>query len=305
MTAEAAAAAVPWRARLGRWRALLWRFHTLRLSERLFGHAAAPLVLRRRLFGHLLQVDVSRSDVQRLLYLEGERFVAESRLVRGLLAPGMRVADVGANIGYYLLLVESAVGPDGRVICFEPEPANLRELRRNVLANGFANVEVVAAAAGAADGEVALRSGINAAVVADGEGEHRVPMVRLDAVLAGRPPDLLKIDVEGYEGHVLAGARGILAERRPIVFLEIHPGWLAAPHTVDDILGALAGSYPPPALYELSPQPGLWRKVVARYLGQGVRRVPDPERLLAACRAGRRAEPFWAVYRRGGEDVAP
>src|SRR5215831_18680612 len=143
------AAAPPLRARLARLRAFAWRFHTLPASARAFAGAARPLVLSRRLFGCELQVDVSRSNVQRLLYLEGERFIAERRLVRRLLAPGMRVADVGANIGYYLLLIESAVGPGGRVTCCEPDPDNLCELRRNVAANEFRNVEVVAAAAGA------------------------------------------------------------------------------------------------------------------------------------------------------------
>jgi|HubBroStandDraft_3_1064219.scaffolds.fasta_scaffold10038_4 FkbM family methyltransferase len=291
-------AAPPWRARIARWRAFLWRFHTLRASARAFGGAQGPLVVRRRLFGGELRIEVARSNVQRLLYVEGERFVAERRLVRGLLAPGMRVADVGANVGYYLLLIERAVGPAGRVSCFEPDPDNLRELRRNVEANGFANVEVVAAAAGASDGETALRRGINAAIAAAGGGDVTVPLVRLDSALDG-PLDFLKIDVEGYEGQVLAGARRILAERQPTLFLEIHPGFLAPPYTVDVILRTLAEHYPTPWLFEISPQRGLAAKLAARYLGRGVRRVPDPEGLLADCRAGRRAEPFWAVCRPG------
>src|SRR6202011_5672276 len=111
----------------------------------------------------------------------------------------------------YLLLVESVIGTRGSVVCVEPEPANLRELWRNIEANGLTNVTVVAAAAGAADGAVSLRSGINASIVAAGRGDREVPMVRLDAGLAA-PIDFLKVDVEGYEGQVLAGARRLLAE---------------------------------------------------------------------------------------------
>ncbi len=277
-------------------RAFAWRFHTLQLAERLFTPLSGPAVARRRFCGYQLHLDVSRSSAQRLLLLEGERFVGERRLVRSLLAPGMRVADVGANIGYYLLLIESVVGPSGHVTCFEPEPRNLCELRRNVRANGLANVEVVAAAAGDGDGTVALRAGINALVVEDGAGDHRVPLVRLDSALTGAV-DFLKIDVEGYEGQVLAGARRILAEQRPTLWLEVHPELLAAPHTVDEIWQVLAAHYPAPELFEIAPEAGPWAKIAGRYLGRGVRRVPDPGGLLAACRDRCRTQPFWAVCR--------
>lgn len=282
---------------LGRVRAFFWRFHTLALAGRLFEGAPRPRVLRRRLFGHELRVDVARANPQRLLYLEGERFVAERSLVRSLLKPGFRVADVGANIGYILLLFESAVGPGGSVACFEPEPENVAELRRNVEANGFSNVEIFPVAVGAAPGTVSLRSGLNGAVAEDGSGDLTVSMVRLDDALPG-PVDFVKIDVEGYEGHVLAGAQRLLAEHRPTLFVEIHPGFLAPPTTVDGLFATLGECYGAIRLFEIDPQAGLRAKLAARYLGRGVREIRDREALLADCRAGRREEPFWAVSTR-------
>jgi FkbM family methyltransferase len=296
----AAASAPPWRARLGRWFSCCFRFRTLALSERLFAGAVQPSVLRRPLFGYELHADVSRASVQRLLWLEGERFIDERGLVRGLLAPGMHAADVGANIGYYLLLIESAVGPAGRVTCFEPDAENLRELRRNLEANRLSNVEVVAAAVGARDGAVSLRAGLNAAVAAAHPGAPTVPLVRLDSALPARV-DFLKIDVEGYEGQVLEGARRLLSTDRPNLFLEVHPGMLAPPHTVDGILGALAEHYPRPELFEIAPQAGLGAKVRGRYLGQAVRRIGDVAALLTACRGGQRSNPFWVVCRAAGD----
>jgi FkbM family methyltransferase len=208
----------------------------------------------------------------------------------------MRAVDVGANIGYYLLLIESLVGPSGAIACFEPEPENLRELERNVAANAFGNVQVFAAAVGAGEGSVAMRIGINAAIAgsAGEEGDFVVPLVSLDSALSG-PIDFLKIDVEGYEGEVLAGARRLLREHRPILFVEIHPGFLAPPHTVDGILAGLREIQPRIELLEISPQGSFGEKARARYLGRPVRRISDPETLLADCRAGRREEPFWAV----------
>jgi FkbM family methyltransferase len=295
----------PLGARLARLRAGVWRFKTLSFGERVFGGATAPCVLRRPLFGYRIAVDVARSNTHRLLFLEGARFLGERALVRSLLAPDMAAVDVGANIGYYLMLIESVVGTAGSVVCFEPDSSNLGELRRNVLDNHLSNVKVVAAAVGATDGAAALLSGINAAIAKDGEGDCEVPLVRLDAVLTGRV-DFLKIDVEGYEGEVLSGAHRILAEERPALFLEVHPGFLTAPHTVDGILGLLsAAGYPAPEIYELTPQEDLGSKLAARYLRRGVRPAPQRESLLADCRAGRRAQPFWAVCRSGKHRAEP
>jgi len=279
----------------GRVRAFLWRFQTLGLADRLFSGIDGPCILARRLFGHRLLVDVARSNPQRLLFLEGERFLGERRLLRRLLRPGRHAVDVGANIGYYLLLIESLVGPTGSVSCFEPEPENLAELERNVRANGFANVRVTAAAVGAEEGRVALRLGMNGAVAAAGEGDVTVPLVPLDSALTG-PVDFLKIDVEGYEGFVLTGARRIRREHRPALFVEVHPGFLAPPWTVDGVLAELRETHPVLEFWEIAPQRTLAEKVRSRYLGGlGVRRIADSAALLAACRARRRAEPFWAL----------
>jgi FkbM family methyltransferase len=286
---------------LSRTWAFLWRFHTLPLAHRLFDGMAGPCVLKRAFCGFDLYVDVSRSNVQRLLYLEGERFMAERRLLRRLLRRGMRVADVGANIGYYLLLAEEAVGPGGSVTCIEPEPNNVAELHRNCQANRLENVEILPVAAGGTDGDASLRSGINSGVVAEGAGDLEVPIRRLDSILTS-PVDFVKVDVEGYEGHVLEGARRILSDHRPVLFLEIHPGFLAAPHTVKGILGLLAEHYTRIELFEISPQAGFLAKLKARYLGRPIRAVPDREMLLAACREGRRNEPFWAVCSPEGAD---
>lgn len=288
---------IPLRLRAGRIRAALWRFQTLDLAHRLFDGTPAPHILERPLFGHTLYVDVARSNPQRLLWLEGERFVGERRLLRRLVRPGQSVADVGANIGYCTLLFAQAVGPAGRVACIEPEPDNLAELRRNIERNHLPQVEVFPVAVGAKAGTVSLRAGINGSVMEDGSGEFQVPLRPLDELLAGQPVDFIKIDVEGYEGYVLDGASRLLEERRPNLFVEIHPGFLAAPHTVDGILGHLGALYPRIDLWEIAPQAGFAAKVRARYLGGAVRRIPDRGSLLADCRAGRREEPFWAVCR--------
>jgi FkbM family methyltransferase len=289
------AAALPLRLRLARLRAFLWRFRSLALAHSLFDNAGRSRILQRRLFGFELAVDVARGNPQRLLMLEGERFVLERQLVRRLVQSGMHAVDVGANIGYYLLLLARAVGPDGKVSCFEPDPENLAELERNVRLNGLANVRIHPAAVGAENKTVELRGGINS-TIAPG-GELRVPLVSLDSAVT-RPVDFLKIDVEGYEGYVLAGARQILIQDRPNLFLEIHPSQLASPLAVDEMLRELGLLYGRIELHEIAPEESLGDRLRARYLNRGVRRVVDPKALFATCRAGRREEPFWVVCHR-------
>jgi FkbM family methyltransferase len=78
-----------------------------------------------------------------LLYLEGERSIAERYLIRGLLSPGMRVVDVGVNIGNYLLMFERGMGPSWKIVCITPSPWNLPGLKENIRSNGFGSVDSI------------------------------------------------------------------------------------------------------------------------------------------------------------------
>lgn len=147
------------------------------------------------------------------------------------LRPGDVAWDVGANIGCHTLRFAQAVGPAGTVVAVEPAPRNLEVLRRNVAANGLAQVRVVEAAASDAEGPLELHlSGANAGAhslqrgsVPDAAGAVRVAGVRLadEARRQGLgPARLVKMDLQGGEPAALRGAREWLARDRPVVFIE-------------------------------------------------------------------------------------
>lgn len=255
---------------------------------------------RRPLFGHTIQIDVSRSHAQQLLYVEGERFIEERHLLRRLLKPGMTAVDVGANIGYYLLLIEESVGQGGRVICIEPSEENLPELTANIQLNKFTNVELHTVALGDRDGQTGLRSGINSGVDDAGAAAYTVALRRLDSLVNERV-DFIKTDVEGYEGHVLAGAGKLLETSRPVMFLELHPHLVGKfGHSTGAILASLDRIYPSIELYEWSSDTGksLLDKFAERYLGQDpLRLVTDRQRLVARCDRGEILHTLWAVCR--------
>jgi FkbM family methyltransferase len=165
----------------------------------------------------------SRGKLLRILGGTYER--QQTALFEAHVRPGMTVLDVGAHVGYYTLLAATLAGSAGRVVAFEPNPANARFLRRHATINGLCNVEVVEA--GVADGEGTARfdlgSGSGTGRLSQG-GEIEVRTVGLDQFCAerGLEPAVVKIDVEGGELDVLRGATRLLTESRPVVFLSTH-----------------------------------------------------------------------------------
>jgi FkbM family methyltransferase len=233
----------------------------------LFDGLVEPCVHTRKLFGYPISFDLSRSNTQRLLYLEGERFIEERHVIRSLIANGMRMVDVGANIGYYLLMLERFSNESGFITAIEPGAANLVEFKRTLALNKFSNVELVEAAAGSSDGHVALNEGLNATVASNGTGDVRVPLVRVDGAVSGRV-DFMKIDVEGYEGEVLLGARETIERYHPRLFVEIHPQLLSPGHSVRSIIDMLVPHYDDMEVYAHVARTRAQR-LKDRYLGSG------------------------------------
>lgn len=130
-------------------------------------------------------------------------------------SPGGGVfVDVGANVGTYALALARHVGESGRVIAIEPHPVTHARLKFNREASGAAQVTLVAAAAGPADGELLIETdgdNLGASHIVTGKpagNAIRVPALRLQRILdeAGvSRVDALKIDVEGFEDRVLTG----------------------------------------------------------------------------------------------------
>ena len=130
------------------------------------------------------------------------------------LRPDDLFMDVGANIGSSTVLAAGAVG--ARVVALEPSAEARAALTANVALNRLEKrVRIQAVAAGDAEGEVRLSMGrgpMNRALDVGEDGpSETVPLRRLDAILDGRVPTLLKIDVEGHEAEVLRGASATLA----------------------------------------------------------------------------------------------
>ena len=182
------------------------------------------------------------NDNSLCLYVCGSFEPNEFAFLDKVLRPGMVFVDVGANDGYYTLFAARRVGPSGRVVAAEPSSRERAHLQRNLGRNGLDNVSVIPAAIGATSGlaDLHLAHGVHAGHNTLGGFAHddvvrasleRVPIEPLDAVI-GRlglaRVDFMKIDVEGAEARVIAGATNVLTSMRPMMLIEVNDKALRA-----------------------------------------------------------------------------
>ena len=141
--------------------------------------------------------------------------------------------DVGANVGYYTQLFVERVGLQGRVFAFEPSPLNFSRLSERC--RSLANVTLLQLGIGSADGRLHFQQGVDdlgatSRVTAGNAPGVLVEIRSGDALLAeGRVsvPQVVKVDVEGYEWEVLAGMESLLpAPALRTIGIEIHFGIL-------------------------------------------------------------------------------
>lgn len=158
----------------------------------------------------------------------------ELRFVASYLERGMTVLDIGAHHGLYTLLAAEKAGKEGRVVAFEPSEREGQRLEKHLRLNRCKNVCVLPYALGAergerdfflAEGPQDFCNSLRPPDVADAVGQTQVQMRQLDQVLdeLGMPRiDFVKLDVEGGELDVLAGAERLLQRRpRPVMLVEV------------------------------------------------------------------------------------
>lgn len=219
--------------------------------ERLFGevargatHCAANILLPKSRDWVQVESGLAKGTSLHLdlrdeaIYWLGSYEARVQGLLRNLCGPGSTFYDVGANLGFFSFAVAKTIGPNGKVIAFEPEQDNCLRFKemmiRNRLQDRVALIEAAVWSYTSSDGlpftrgrRPRARGGVRAdgitPVLADGE-TVLVPAVSLDDFLrTGQPaPDVIKIDVEGGECEVLKGAAALLCRVKPALICEVH-----------------------------------------------------------------------------------
>jgi FkbM family methyltransferase len=167
-------------------------------------------------------------------------FNAEKKVYLKLVKRGSVVIEVGANLGYFTRLFGDLVGPNGRVIAFEPVPQTREQLLVRVgdlswiTVLPYAVSDVVGEFSmyipGKIHGQASLRRhcdlGWSSYELVSSVNVQCMPLVMIDQIKDLEKIDFIKVDVEGAELQVLKGARDILARDHPILHLEIEERWM-------------------------------------------------------------------------------
>jgi FkbM family methyltransferase len=179
--------------------------------------------------GHTMVLD--DKDSLRLS-INGIYEVEQTNYIKALLKEGDCVIDIGANIGYYALVMAKCVGNRGKVFCFEPDKTNFAILKRNVEANQYTDRVILF------NDAVSFESGkIKLYISETNRGDHRIyssdqsrefieiNAVRLDEVneVMNCNIKLIKIDIQGSEMIALSSMRKVIEKNKPILISEFWP----------------------------------------------------------------------------------
>lgn len=179
-----------------------------------------------------------RSDILRRVLLNREYEPEVSEALRKYTDPNKDALDIGANVGFFTVLLTSLLSEDRRVLAVEPTPGALGYLRRNIEANNCAGRVILY------EGVAADRSGESTLNVIENREEYssllklttpavesgklneiRIPAETIDQLVREHDlaPGLIKIDTEGAELQVLQGAKQTILNHRPVILCEVWP----------------------------------------------------------------------------------
>jgi FkbM family methyltransferase len=219
------------------------------LSKMAFGPRDATTTIH---FGPNLVFDLNLRDLDEFAtwFLQFQP-PALGPLLDRVLRRGDGFVDVGANIGIYSCWAARIVGSSGWVHAFEPIPSTFEVLRHHVEQNRLGDtVRVTRAAVGDRPGTMTLykiagASGLTSPYPREPSSQAiEVPVVTIDSqVTGGSRPRLIKVDVEGFEQHVLRGMSGLLSsDSPPIVAMELSDRQLrSAGSSVEALLADVKG----------------------------------------------------------------
>tara|TARA_R110002072_G_scaffold303018_1_gene491355 strand:+ start:1099 stop:1953 length:855 start_codon:yes stop_codon:yes gene_type:complete len=144
------------------------------------------------------------------------------------------VIDIGAHVGLVSMPISKVLGNGGHVYAFEPATANIKYLNKHIKFNNIKNIRTMNALVGATEKngvvfyECLEPSGMNTSVNNDKSSAYKKTkrkQMKLDTFCEAESlnPDIIKIDVEGFEYEVLTGAEKIISKAKPLIFLSMHP----------------------------------------------------------------------------------
>jgi FkbM family methyltransferase len=208
--------------------------------------------VERGIHDYRLLLDLEDPGISRSLMLFGTREVHHKIILERVVEPGMTIFDIGANIGYYVLMELGMIGPGGKMVAIEPSPDNVALLERNLALNGYPDVPVIEAAITDQGGEklfhLSHESNLNTFHdISNGvdhlSGEQITVRTMTVPELAAEygAPDLIRMNVEGHEVEVIGGMLDAIRSgpMAPMILFETHLSRYSDDHDMAAALTAL------------------------------------------------------------------
>jgi len=188
-----------------------------------------------------IYIDLEDEGICRDLLLYGQREENATKAFKSYLKSGQTIIDIGANIGYYVLIEAAKIQPGGRIYAIEPDPLNVKILRKNVKLNRYDNIVNIEPAA------ISNKTGISKLYLANRSNLHtltrvpemdkyvkfkgtiNIPTFSLDEFIeakdiSAQDIDIIRMDIEGHEIYALEGMKNTLKNSgRLLLFIEVHP----------------------------------------------------------------------------------
>jgi len=215
---------------LGFQRFLAWNPPLRKLRYDLLIKLGYSEVLREVQEGVMI-LNLKYGGIHRDLFIHGIREPWSTMIFKKELKRGDVVIDIGANIGYYVLIEASKVGKEGLIYAIEPSLRNLRYLLINIKLNNIQDrVVVKRLAIGDRDGYAYMKRGeapyLDRVALTMIKDVEKTPMMTLDSFIKKEnihKVDFVRMDVEGFELRIIRGMKTTLKRFSPKLFIEIHP----------------------------------------------------------------------------------
>jgi len=205
--------------------------------------------------GHLRWRLDLKEGIDFSIYLLGAFEPITVAACRRLICPGDTILDIGANIGALCLPMARMAGPGGKVHAFEPTDFAFAKLTANLALNPDIAARVTASQVMLTDTQDAIAEPIYSSWPLEGSKDlHAKHLGAAESTSGARPVrlddyvtahaitrvDFIKLDVDGFECHVLGGAAETLGKHRPTILMELAPYCLTErKRTLDELLGIL------------------------------------------------------------------
>jgi len=192
--------------------------------------------IKKNVFNYKLYLDTSDKGISRTLFLFGQREIDHYKMLHEILEPGLKILDIGANIGYYAIMESLVVGSTGKITAIEPMLPNINMLKRNVALNNASNIEVIHGAVSKSTGTAKMfpssRSNLHT-FHRDGSAFNYLDATPVDVPTmtlgdagerSGSRPELIRMDVEGHEVEILRQLVDLVQRdiMTPLVIFETH-----------------------------------------------------------------------------------